>query len=753
MPQIFNNISKMRNFFENQSGIFKAAANADAAAIYAYLCENGHPFDRAAYLHFTKKYFKNRDLLAKVPTGEPLDLLPIEFFKTEQLLQHFGSRQLPITTTFHSSGTSKQNQSSSPFSNLGMRLYRSGALSSFFSILENMFPIQAGADQGYPIGFSLIPERHVWTTSSLAQMVSWIDDESGIKYADEENFFQQLAGPIGTNQPVWIFGTAFHFVNLIDRGFEVRLPKNSLIIDTGGTKGKSRSVERSELFTMLEHAFSTPTDRIISEYGMSELSAQAYDCGPGNLADRTYKFPAWVEIKVLTGRNRLEDTGSGALVVYDPLRIDLPFPIRTEDIVDLDQNKFQIRRRSRSAPLKGCSLLAEQPQSPGKMTLPLPENKWTTSGPPIERAFVVKAIFEDLLGDSAVHAAFAEEFGSATFADFVTADLRHSLDLSGEELAQAAQYAIPDSARETTWTILAPNNHSIAAIHPILLAFIGGLKIAVRIPARFSGNNSLLIRLLSLLNTHQPGFSTLLPSELEIQSKTDIIDNGQVLVFGSNETLRSFAAIVPGRISGYGDSIAVSIGTISDIKNYAPEIVRDFFSMRQSGCMSARVFYLWAMDADDLPLAIELLANEAALYRKLLTTDDIAALNGEAIRLRIEASAKIVGSLNTLPIVVGAWDSDISAPTAFVANKAFIIPVIATIARDETSFVNNLKSSLLSIDPTSLLLTSAERIANSGFVNLMKNGCSYLSFRRFGAAQCPKLSGFHEGRPFFSTNL
>ena len=52
-------------------------------------------------------------------------------------------------------------------------------------------------------------------------------------------------------------------------------PEGSIIIETGGTKGKAREVQRNELHKALVNCFSISGDQIVSEYGMCELSAQA----------------------------------------------------------------------------------------------------------------------------------------------------------------------------------------------------------------------------------------------------------------------------------------------------------------------------------------------------------------------------------------------------------------------------------------------------------------------------------------------
>ena len=96
-------------------------------------------------------------------------------------------------------------------------------------------------------------------------------------------------------KPLWLFGTAFHWLNALDAGLCEPLPRGSVVFETGGTKGKSREVTREQLFEEIAAGFSVPTTAIVSEYGMSELACQAYDFVPfglgADLKDRRFKFP------------------------------------------------------------------------------------------------------------------------------------------------------------------------------------------------------------------------------------------------------------------------------------------------------------------------------------------------------------------------------------------------------------------------------------------------------------------------------
>jgi len=91
-------------------------------------------------------------------------------------------------------------------------------------------------------------------------------------------FLDRLAG---SSSPILVPGTAFNFVHLMDccaeKGRRLQLPAGSRILETGGYKGRSRTVAKLELHSLISEFFGVANSHIITEYGMSELSSQAYD--------------------------------------------------------------------------------------------------------------------------------------------------------------------------------------------------------------------------------------------------------------------------------------------------------------------------------------------------------------------------------------------------------------------------------------------------------------------------------------------
>ena len=90
---------------------------------------------------------------------------------------------------------------------------------------------------------------------------------------------------------------------------------------------------------------------------MCELASQAYGC---SLSAGYLRFPSNVELWVDDGYGFWQKSGQGNLVVKDNSRIDIGYPIATEDQVDLlADGCFRYLGRKKEAPLKGCSLVFE----------------------------------------------------------------------------------------------------------------------------------------------------------------------------------------------------------------------------------------------------------------------------------------------------------------------------------------------------------------------------------------------------------
>jgi hypothetical protein len=168
-----------------------------------------------------------------------------------------------------------------------------------------------------------------------------------------------------SGERIVILGTAFSFVHLLDylaeKNLRFKLPPGSLVMETGGYKNRSRVLPKDELHKLIAERLSVPSSHILCEYGMSELSSQAYQTGPkANDASPHFNFPPWVRVQVVspeTGREVIEGE-TGLLRIFDLANIFSAMAIQTEDLAIRRAVGFELLGRAELAEPRGCSLMA-----------------------------------------------------------------------------------------------------------------------------------------------------------------------------------------------------------------------------------------------------------------------------------------------------------------------------------------------------------------------------------------------------------
>jgi len=164
--------------------------------------------------------------------------------------------------------------------------------------------------------------------------------------------------------PVCIAGTAFAFVSLLDElaqrqmRITLPLPSGSRIMETGGFKGRTRAIERADLYERLGDVFTLRPHHIIGEYGMTELSSQYYD----DTYDvrRSKDSPPWLRSYAVDENGKKLPSGVvGALVHVDLANRSSCVAIQTEDLGAIVDGGIILIGREQGAELRGCSLDAE----------------------------------------------------------------------------------------------------------------------------------------------------------------------------------------------------------------------------------------------------------------------------------------------------------------------------------------------------------------------------------------------------------
>jgi len=265
------------------------------------------------------------------------------------------------TRVFYSSRTTGQTPGRHFHCAESLRIYEASLLAWFW------FHVPPGKDLAF-----LTPPPNAAPNSSLVHMFEEIRRDCR---APERSFLGALAGDgswvldfdatlgalenaVRSNKSIIVLGTAFSFVHLLDylaeKNLRLKLPADSRVMETGGYKNRSRSMPKAELHALISDRLGVPASHIFCEYGMSELSSQAYDVG-----NRQFLFPPWVRAQIIspeTGREVL-DGETGLLRIFDLANTFSVMAIQTEDLAIRRGDGFELIGRAESAEPRGCSLM------------------------------------------------------------------------------------------------------------------------------------------------------------------------------------------------------------------------------------------------------------------------------------------------------------------------------------------------------------------------------------------------------------
>jgi hypothetical protein len=197
----------------------------------------------------------------------------------------------------------------------------------------------------------------------------WLLGENGVNLAGLE-YAARVASH--ARRPLLVLGTAFALVRLLDdlAGARLPLPAGSLVMQTGGFKGRSREVSMEELREGVSLAFQLGRRRVVGEYGMTELTSQLYEgtIRESALAARhpeaapgVYFEPHWLRVTPVDPLSLLPvaegDVGLARFI--DLGNVDSAVSVVTQDLVRRVDGGIQLLGRQAGAPARGCSLAIE----------------------------------------------------------------------------------------------------------------------------------------------------------------------------------------------------------------------------------------------------------------------------------------------------------------------------------------------------------------------------------------------------------
>lgn len=273
---------------------------------------------------------------------QDIPFLPIQFFKTHKIL----SSKSPVQTTFTSSGTTGSITSKHYVTNLN--IYKQ----SFNKGFKQFY----GDIKDYVI-LALLPSYLEREGSSLTYMVdSMINQschpESGF-YLNNLTALKDTLIQLDTQgKKVLLIGVSFALLDLIET-YRFNL-KHTIIMETGGMKGRRKELIREALHQQLKEGFGV--NAIHSEYGMTELLSQGYSKGQG-----VFNSPPWMRVLTRDTEDALsiQDKGkTGGLNIIDLANVNSCSFIATQDLGRTHHDgSFEVIGRFDNSDIRGCNLM------------------------------------------------------------------------------------------------------------------------------------------------------------------------------------------------------------------------------------------------------------------------------------------------------------------------------------------------------------------------------------------------------------
>lgn len=294
-------------------------------------CPVYHEF--CLHLHKTDKNVKD---ITSIP------FLPIEFFKTKKII---GRGRKP-EIIFTSSGTAGH----------GVSQHHVAEISIYHESFLRAFQHFYGSISDYCI-LALLPSYLERQGSSLIYMVSTLIEkskhpESGFYLNDLAALRAKLIDLDKQERKILLIGVSFALLDLIEMS-SLNL-SNTIVMETGGMKGRRRELVREELHDKLKKGFGVT--EVHSEYGMTELLSQAYSGGEG-----IFTSPPWMKILTRDTEDPLLFTAqgrNGGLNVIDLANVHSCSFIATQDLGKTHKDRsFEVIGRFDHSDIRGCNLM------------------------------------------------------------------------------------------------------------------------------------------------------------------------------------------------------------------------------------------------------------------------------------------------------------------------------------------------------------------------------------------------------------
>ena len=292
-----------------------------------------------------KVYRSYCDLLYKHPSEvnhyRQIPFLPIQFFKNKDIL----SSKDKVQVIFTSSGTTGSIISKHHVTDL--KIYEESYLKGFKHFYGNI--------EDYVV-LALLPSYLEREGSSLVYMANDLiaksnHPESGFYLNDLSELTNKLNTLDKSGKKILLIGVSFALLDLVEKQ-QFKL-ENTIVMETGGMKGRRKEIIRSELHQILKNGFGV--DQIHSEYGMTELLSQGYSTGKG-----VFNCPPWMKILTRDTEDPLsiqEINKTGGVNIIDLANLNSCSFIATQDLGKTQNDTFEILGRFDNSDIRGCNLM------------------------------------------------------------------------------------------------------------------------------------------------------------------------------------------------------------------------------------------------------------------------------------------------------------------------------------------------------------------------------------------------------------
>lgn len=272
-----------------------------------------------------------------VQSVEDIPFLPVELFKSEAVYCGKGEPEKIFTSSNTGSTTPSRHMMQS------LDVYRK----TFTAAFEHFY----GAVEGWSI-YGLLPNYLEREGSSLVYMVDKLIERCGSGGFYLYDYEKLIADMASDPRPKILLGVSYALLDLAEK-YAPQL-SDTVVMETGGMKGRREEISKSALHDILCRGFGV--ESIHSEYGMAELTSQAYSDGGG-----VFRAPRWMRVMVRDVNDPFDhhpDGGRGGVDIIDLANLSSCAFIQTQDIGRvMEDGSFVIEGRIAGSDIRGCNLL------------------------------------------------------------------------------------------------------------------------------------------------------------------------------------------------------------------------------------------------------------------------------------------------------------------------------------------------------------------------------------------------------------